>query len=195
MEASSRAESLARDVLRAYRAHDEGDLAAAASSLARVYVALFRDIPADACERAARAYFGALGIKDRIDEEPDRGRRLTDPRWGSVYDRFLETAEALRLDPRWAYHHLQGFQKHKGELDYWNDLIAAERLFVARVARDARWQDKKSDGRNGPGPLPFLYMVSAECHDLHSREAAELSLQVMTLYFAAVLGERSQEPA
>ena len=187
MEAGSTAARLARDVLRAYQAHDEGDLASAAASLARVYAALFRDVSADECERAARAYFSALAIKDRIDEEPERTRRLTDPRWGAVYERFLETAEALRLDPRWAYHHHQGFQKHKGELNYWDDLVAAERLFVARVAGDDRWARKRSDGRNGPGPLPFLYMASAECHDLHSREAAELSLAVMTLYFAAIL--------
>ena len=188
MKVTAQAEELAEEVLNAYYEHDQGNLTAAASSLAKVYAALFTDVANHLCVTAAEAYFAALSIKDGIDEQSDRSHRLTDPRWASVYERFLETATILGLDQRWAYHHSAGYQKHKGELEYWHDLIAAEQYFLERVLRDKHWVDKRSDGRNGPGPLPFLYMVSAECHDLHSRKAAILSKSMMAMYFTIVLG-------
>ncbi len=192
IKVTQRAENLADQILRAYYEHDLGNLEAAASNLAQVYEALFPDVPVESCQQGAHAYFAALAIKDSIDEEADRSKRLTDPRWSAVYEHFLTTAHALGLDPRWAYHHYQGFQKHKGELEYWQDLMAAERFFLARVLRDDHWQYKRSDGRNGPGPLPFLYMVSAECHDLHSRKAAALSRSIMAIYFTLVLGDDAE---
>lgn len=192
MKVTAQAEELAGEILNAYHEHDQGNLDAAAASLAKVYTALFPDVAKHSCMAAAEAYFAALSVKDRIDEEVDRNLRLTDPRWAGVYERFLDTATILGLDRRWAYHHCAGYQKHKGELEYWHDLIAAEQLFLERVLRNKNWVDKRSDGRNGPGPLPFLYMVSAECHDLHSREAAMLSKSMMAMYFTIVLGERAE---
>jgi len=154
-----------------------------------VYSALFLDLETEDINKAAQHYVEALRIKDLIDAEPDRATRLTDPRWGEVYQSFLKNAQTLRLDPRWAYHHHAGFQKHKGELDYWTDLMLAERYMLDRILRHSRWREKRSDGRNGPGPLPFLYMVSAECHDLHHPQAAALSLEMMAIYFTVVLDE------
>jgi hypothetical protein len=189
----SLAESLAADIVAVFVFHDQGRLHRAAQKLATVYEKLFPDLGGPRALAAAQSYTAALAIKDAIDEQEDRAQRLVDPRWGQVHERFLETARELGLDPRWAYHHGEGYRKHKGEVEYWSDLIKAEEYFCARAARNPAWQLKQSDGRNGPGPLPFLYLVAAECHDLHSEEAARLAQAAMALYFAALLGESGAE--
>lgn len=185
------AERLAADIVAAYVHHDQGQLDRAADKFASVYQELFPAVGENRARAAARSYVAALAIKDDIDRQADRATRLVDPRWGQVHEQFLATASELDLDPRWAYHHGEGYRKHKGEIDYWPDLIKSEEYFCARAARNPSWLEKRSDGQNGPGPIPFLYMVAAECHDLHNPQAVRLALAAMTLYFTALVGDES----
>ncbi len=187
MQITEQAKFLAKQIVLTFYHHDRGNFTDAAECLSHVYMALFPHIKENKILEAAKSYCEALRLKDIIDTQKNRNNRLTDPRWSPVYDQFLITAKALQIDTRWAYHHLAGYQKHKGEIEYWSDLMKSESFFLESAAIKKDWLIKKSDGRNGPGPMPFLYMVSAECHDLHNKKSTTLSTSIMEIYFTCLL--------
>ena len=184
------ARRIAKLVCRGFVAHDEGRLELAGIHFGESYRLLFAGVDGDDAARAGRAFARALAIKDAIDADQDRVRRLVDTRWSDVHLAFVDVAELLGIDLRWAYHYAEFWRKHKGEIDYWSDGVAAERYLTARLA--PTWHDKRSDGRNGPGPLPFLYAAAVEAHDLHTEAAWQMAEEVMALYFTAVLADRQE---
>ncbi len=162
----------------------------AAEEFGHSYRLVFDDVSRERAMAAGIAFARALAAKDVIDAEQDRAKRMVDPRWDGVYRAFLEIAELLEIDPRWAYHYNQFWLKHKAEIEYWSDIVESERYWTLRLLPS--WQDKQSDGRNGPGPLPFLYAAAVEAHDLHTPEAWEMAEEVMTMYFGAIFAERAK---
>ncbi|MEL6543976.1 MAG: hypothetical protein AAFQ82_05085 [Myxococcota bacterium] len=179
---------VARHVCKGFILHDEGDLSRAAEEFGHSYRLVFRDVSPDRAMRAGDAFARALAAKDAIDVEQNRAKRMVDPRWDRVYRCFLEIADLLNVDPRWAYHYNQFWLKHKAEVEYWSDVVESERYWTQRLLPS--WQDKRSDGQNGPGPLPFLYAAAVEAHDLHTPQAWEMAEGVMTMYFDAIFAER-----
>lgn len=184
------ARTVAQHVCRGFILHDDGDLDLAADEFGHSYRLVFDDVPCEKAMAAGKSYALALAAKDVIDCEQDRAKRLVDPRWDRVYRQFLEITGLLGIDPRWAYHYNQFWVKHKAELEYWSDVVESERYWTARLLPS--WQDKQSDGRNGPGPLPFLYAAAVEAHDLHTEAAWKMAEEVMTMYFGAIFAERAR---
>ncbi|MEM9342605.1 MAG: hypothetical protein AAGA87_06135 [Pseudomonadota bacterium] len=181
------AREIARAMCQGFIAHDDGDMENAASRFADAYTRGFA-VDGAVGQKAAQAFVDALAIKDAIDADQDRARRLVDPRWHDVHMRFRDLAATLNIDRRWAFHYCEFWRKHKGEVDYWSDGIEAERYMTARLAPP--WLDKRSDGRNGPGALAFLYCAAVEAHDVHTDAGWRLAEGAMALYFEAVLEAR-----
>ncbi|HLC79366.1 MAG TPA: hypothetical protein VJG83_02955 [archaeon] len=90
---------------------------------------------------------------------------------------------------KFAKHNADCWKNHKIKKDYITEAIKAQEIFVSRVLKNKKWYEKRKDGLNGPGPLPFLYLVAIEAHDLHDDEAWNLAEDAMTLYYKIILKE------
>lgn len=179
---------LAYTLCTAFIRHDQARYGEAAGCFAEVNIALFPELR-DSARNAAQHFTNALRIKDAIDLADDRKIRFADPRWAEVYVEFLKYCSALHVPIDYAYHATEFWRHHKGERDYWTHCLAAERIVAERLLGDSSWTTKKSDGRNGFGILPALYLVGVEAHDLHSDAAWDMAQRAMALYFEIILAK------
>ena len=165
--------------------HDKENYELAAKYFSRTYLEAY-NISKEKAEEAAKNHVDALKVKDQIDKEKDRRKRFVDHRWKRVCEKLQAMAEALEVEDNFAYHTTEFWRKHKGERDYWSDCFEAQKIFLkSKIKKE--WQEKKSDGRNGAGLLPTLYLASVEGHDLHSDEAWEITKKINALYYYVIL--------
>lgn len=178
----------------AFKLQDEKKYDLSAKFFYKIYREIFNDISANDSMLAAKYYVEALKIKDIIDQEYlDVESRSRDSRWSDVENAFKNFCKKLKINSQFAVHNTLCWKNHKICGDYISEGISAQKIFVKRLLQNnKKWYEKKKDGLNGPGPLPFLYLVAVEAHDLHTNQAWELVEDVMTLYYKIILDGRTE---
>lgn len=151
----------------------------------------FAHLDDDEAFRAAEAYVDALWAKDEIekrhmsDGEID-AEAIATADYEGVYEALSERAGIVGMDEAYAEHTTAAFQNHKAGEDYWTPFMRAQSIELA-VALGEEYPDKPRGGQSGFGPLATRYLVGVELHDMHSSQAWDEAIRLMTPYYRRIL--------
>lgn len=185
-------ERAAKHLCRGFVLHDEGGYEQAVDAFA-VADKIWFDVDEETARRSAQAYVDALRAKDEIEEQVANQKQLAYTDWSPVYDALRTRGVTLDINQTYAHFTKQAWKHHKTGDDYWAYILKAQQLVVQAAVGDDDYPHKDSDGLNGYGPEPTLYLVGVECHDCHDSERWEQAVRVMTEYFQQIIRLRGDD--
>lgn len=191
-DAKPAAARMAREVCRGFRAHDNGERAAAVDAFATVDTLQFAHLSEKTAQAAAEAYVDALFRKNEVEFAALRDGELDESTvaaadWSPVAAKFRERAALVGMDSTYATASTEGWKQHKAGGDYWTPLQRAQMHELRAAMDDPTYPGKDRYGHSGFGPEPVRYVLGVELHDMHTQRHWAEAERVMTPYFERVL--------
>jgi hypothetical protein len=194
-EITEAASYMAEQTCLGFIAHDDGRHEAAVEAFFEVDRRQFPHVGDETARRSATAFVDALWAKDAVEAEfrDDSGTLARDALrgadWTGVERRFETRADALSIDPAYAWKSTDFWRNHKVGGDYWTPALEAQVYEIRAAIRDADHPEKPSDGQSGYGPEAARYLLGVELHDMHTDFHWRQAREVMTPYFEFILRE------
>jgi len=189
---SSKAETAATAICEGMKLHDEGEYEQAIEEFTTTD-AIWFDVPTAVARGGAIGYVEALRSKDRLDDPSTDSPLSNRTLWELVKSSLIARGEILGINRRYGIRTTQAWYQHKTGGDYWTPFLDAQRAVVQAAIDDPQYPRKGSDGTQGYGPEPVVYLLAVELHDLHSTERWKQAQQIMTMYFEQILRLREKE--
>lgn len=193
---TEKAHTMALEVCKGYRAHDNRDRAAAIDSFAYVDDAQFDHLTSLEARDAATALVDALWAKDELethfvtDGVVERSAELSQADWIEVEAALCRRARIIGMDEAYGRLTTESWKQHKVGGQYSVPVLEAQRIEVRAALGDDQYPAKARAGRSGYGELPARYLVAVELHDDRSERAQRRIVDVMTPYFETILESR-----
>lgn len=189
MTSPQTAERAAEAMVNGFIFHDRGDYEQSIEAFT-IADKIHFGVDEETARGAAEGYVNALKAKDELEDYVDTMSDLDSVSWFSVFKPLRKRANALGINTQYAHLTTEAWKQHKIGGDYWTPVLEAQQYVVQAAIDDPEYPHKQSDGRNGYGPEPALYLVSVECHDLHTESRVELGKRIMTEYYKQIIRMR-----
>lgn len=199
-EVREEAKSLSQQIIRGFKAHDDGEYETAVEAFTAVDARQFPHLDAEDARLAATAYADALFEKDEVEFNYLRNGRidadaLDEADWGPVRRHFRIRAGIVGMDAEYALATTTAWRRHKTGGDYWTPIQRAQMLEIRAAIGDPGYPHKPKHGRSGFGPEPVRYALAIELHDMHDPAYAEQAVDVMIPYYEFILTHQTHDDA
>jgi len=183
---------LAEEYCSGFQLHDRRQHDEAVEAFFAVDRSQFVDLTEEDAQEAATAYVDALWAKDEIEKRHSTDGEIdadaiADADYTPVREPLERRAAVVGMDGRYADETAVAFQYHKTGDDYWTPFLEAQMIELRSALGDDDHPDKPRGGQSGYGPLACRYLVGVELHDMHSTDAWEEAIRVMTPYYRQIL--------
>ena len=183
---------LAEQYCSGFQLHDRRQHADAVEAFHEVDRHQFTHLSDDQALEAATAYVDALWAKDEIEKRHSVDgtidqEAIADADYTPVREPLSRRAEVVGMDQQYAELTTTAWHNHKTGDDYWSPFLQAQTIELRQALGDERYPDKPRGGQAGFGTLASRYLVGVELHDMHTTEAWEEAIRVMTPYYLSIL--------
>ena len=188
---------LAEQYCSGFQLHDRRQHADAVEAFHEVDRYQFPHLSDDQALDGATAYVDALWAKDEIEKRHSTDGRIdpvaiADADYTPVYEPLSQRAAIIGMDDAYAELTTEAWHNHKTGDDYWSPFLEAQTIEL-RHALGTTYPDKPRGGQGGYGTLACRYLVGVELHDLHTTEAWEEAIRVMTPYYRTILATHQNQ--
>lgn len=186
------ARRLAERITSGFQLHDRRQRDEAIEAFHVVDRNQFAHLDSEEALRASEAFVESLWAKDEIEKSyhvngeisPDA---IAEADYDEVLRPLLRRAQIVGMDEAYAQKTTEAWHHHKTMEEYSSAFLEAQMIEVRAALGNPAYPDKPKEGRSGYGPLATRYLLAVELHDMHTRDAWEEAIQVMTPYYKAIL--------
>lgn len=142
--------------------------------------------------RASEAFVESLWAKDEIEKSYQIDSEISpeaiaDADYDTVLRPLQRRAQIVGMDEAYARKTTEAWHRHKTMDEYSTAFLEAQTIELRAALGNPDYPEKPKEGRSGYGPLAPRYLLAVELHDMHTRDAWEEAIQVMTPYYKAIL--------
>ncbi|ADJ14699.1 hypothetical protein [Halalkalicoccus jeotgali] len=175
--------------------HDRREYEAAVEAFYQVDRHQFAHLTDEEAREAARALTDAFWAKDDVEQAhidgADVDPELDEADWSPVEDALSRRAGIVGMDPEYAPKTTEAWRNHKTGGDYWTPTMVAQSHEIDAAIGSP--QEKPKYGRSGYGHLTTRYLTGLELHDMHTERHWKEAADVMTDYYAEILGAQEAD--
>lgn len=146
---------------------------------------------------ASEAFVEALWVKDEVEKSyHDDGtispEAIAQADYEPVERPLRRRARIVGMDETYGQKTAAAWHRHKTNGEYWTPFLEAQTIELRAALGTPGYPTKPKEGQSGYGPLATRYILAVELHDMHTPEAWEEAIRVMTPYYRAILDAHSE---